>query len=101
MAEKSRKAWYISFGAILTALGTFLVTTDTVFHYADFFKSNPVDTTNVVTNLTSSDKDSILNLGNQDLPMGQKQMEREIKKLKAEVQDTIKPMVKKHEEFFR
>lgn len=100
MAEKSRRAWYIGFGAILTAIGTFLVTTDPIFHYADLLKSDTLDTTKVI-NISPTSKDSILILGTENLPMGQKQMEREIKRLKAEVQDTLKPMVKKHEEFFR
>lgn len=100
MGEKSRRAWYIGFGAILTAIGTFLVTTDPIFHYADLLKSDTLDTTKVI-NISPTSKDSILILGTENLPMGQKQMEREIKRLKAEVQDTLKPMVKKHEEFFR
>jgi len=103
MAIKLSTKWYIAFATVLTAIGTFLVTTDPVFHYGDMFKSDHIDTTKIVSmSTTESDSiHSILTDKNEDLPMGKTQMEREIRRLKSEIQDTLKPLVKKHEEFFK
>jgi len=59
MADNTRRNWYIAFGAILTAIGTFLVTTDPIFHYADLFKNDELDTTKVVKNMSQEDIDSL------------------------------------------
>lgn len=60
MADNTRRNWYIAFGAILTTIGTFLVTTDPIFHYANMFSSKvEIDTTKVVSHISRDLLDSL------------------------------------------
>ena len=72
MAGKSKKSWYIGFAVVLGALGTFIATTNDVFHYKDIFSLENIDTTKIVRNLMPSDIDSIAtSFGPEKLTMSQ------------------------------
>ena len=72
MASNAKKGWYIGFAVVLGSIGTFIATTDTVFHYKEIFSLKDIDTTKIVRNLKPSDIDSIAtSFGPQKITMSQ------------------------------
>jgi hypothetical protein len=98
MAEKSRKGWYIGFGAILTALGTFLVTTDPIFHYGDLLKDRALDSTEVIKNISNENFDSLRFSVPKVRTLSQIDREVQENKRKNSEQDSL---IKKHEEILK
>lgn len=85
MSIKLSTKWYIAFASVLTAIGTFLVTTDPVFHYGEMFKSSPIDTTKIVTSVPTLDIDSLARVSNDELPPTIRQLSRKQKVIEQKV----------------
>jgi len=79
MALKTTTRWYIAFATILTAIGTFIATTDPVFHYHDIFGKDQIDTTKLVKTVPKLTLDSLANTNNTGLPLTLRQMDKKIR----------------------
>ena len=85
MGDNTRRNWYIAFGAVLTAIGTFLITTDPIFHYGEMFKKDPIDTTKIVTSIPNLSIDSLATMSNDELPPTIRQLHRKQKLIEQKV----------------
>jgi len=103
MAKMSKKGtWYTGIAVILGAIGTFLVTTEPIFHYSEMFERTQIDTTKVanVKNLEQADIDSLIG-GPTPRVKTFTQITKELEAVKKDINDTLKPLVKKHDEILQ
>lgn len=100
MAKITKKgAWYTAFAVVLGAIGTFLVSTEPIFHYSQMFERTPIDTTQVVKNIDPINLDSFPNFSTPKIKtLSQISKEVDENKKKNVQQDSL---LKKHEEFFK